>query len=82
MSYKAQIERRRGVERRHSTGEAAERLGGPQEVAEGRPLAKEIQRQGPELDPGPAAPGALYCPRNASAKVCRGVMIQGGNRVR
>jgi len=35
------------------------------EGLEGRRLAKEILRQGPELDSVPAEPGALYCPRNA-----------------
>ena len=35
------------------------------EGMEGRRLAKEIRRQGPELDTVPAEPGALYCQRNA-----------------
>src|SRR6266849_4081429 len=35
------------------------------EGMEGRRLAKEIRRQGPELDSVPAEPGALYCQRNA-----------------
>jgi hypothetical protein len=35
------------------------------EGMEGRRLAKEIRRQGPELDTVPAEPGALYCRRSA-----------------
>src|SRR3989442_768628 len=35
------------------------------EGTEGRRLAREIRRQGPELDTAPAEPGALYCQRNA-----------------
>ena len=35
------------------------------EGIEGRRLAKEIRRQGPELDTVPAEPGALSCQRNA-----------------
>ena len=52
------------------------------EGREGRRLAEEIRRQGPELDPAPAAPGAIYCLRNAPAKLVGDVIIQGGNRVR
>ncbi len=37
----------------------------PAEAVEGRPLTKEIQRRGPELDAEPAEPGALYRRRNA-----------------
>ena len=56
--------------------------GGPQEIVEGRPLAKEIRRRRPELDTEPAEPGALHRRRNASTEVRRGVIIQGRNRVR
>jgi len=52
------------------------------EGREGRRLAEEIRRQGPELDTAPATPGALYCPRNAPTKLAGDVIIQGGNRVR
>ena len=52
------------------------------EGREGRRLAKEIRRQGPELDTAPAAPGAIYCLRNAPAQLVGDVIIQGGNRVR
>ena len=56
--------------------------GGPQEIVEGRPLAKEIRRQGPDLDTEPEEPGALYCQRNGPMTLVGAVIIQGGNRVR
>src|SRR5712691_9187375 len=52
------------------------------EGMEGRRLAKEILRQGPELDSVPAEPGALYCPRNALIVSGQRRHDQGGNRVR
>jgi hypothetical protein len=52
------------------------------EGREGRRLAKEIRRQGPDLDPAPEAPGALHCPRNGPTNLVGDVIIQGGNRVR
>ena len=52
------------------------------EGREGRRLAKEIRRQGPELGTEPEEPGALHCQRNGSASMAGTVIIQGGNRVR
>ena len=67
-----------GGQRRH----LADQCRGLQaEGREGRRLAEEIRRQGPELDM-PAATGALYCRRNVPTKLAGGVIIQGGNRVR
>src|ERR1017187_6666262 len=52
------------------------------EGGEGRRLAKEIRRQGPDLDTAPEEPGALHCQRNGPTRMVGGVIIQGGNRVR
>ena len=52
------------------------------EGREGRRLAKEIRRQGPDLDTEPEEPGALYCQRNGPRSKVGDVIIRGGNRVR
>jgi hypothetical protein len=52
------------------------------EGREGRRLAEEIRRQGPDLDTEPEEPGALHCQRNGSTSRVGDVIIQGGNRVR
>src|ERR1039458_5509839 len=52
------------------------------EGGEGRRLAKEIRRQGPDLDTAPEEPGALHCQRNGPTRMVGDVIIQGGNRVR
>jgi hypothetical protein len=52
------------------------------EDREGRRLAKEIRRQGPDLDTEPDDTGAIHCQWNAPAGLAGDVMIQGGNRVR
>jgi hypothetical protein len=53
------------------------------EGREGRRLAKEIRRQGPDLDTVPEASGAIHCQRNGPTSDWSGtVIIQGGNRVR
>src|ERR1017187_4421090 len=52
------------------------------EGGEGRRLAKEIRRQGPDLDTAPEEPGALHCQWNGPTRMVGDVIIQGGNRVR
>ena len=63
----ALYERWPGVERLHSTCEVPEQRPGNlgAEGMEGRRLAKEIRRQGPDLDAKPEYSGALHCQRNA-----------------
>src|ERR1017187_3176931 len=52
------------------------------EGGEGRRLAKEIRRQGPDLDTAPEEPGALHYQRNGPTRMVGDVINQGGNRVR